>query len=118
MHPKARYVFTASLDVDPDKEALFNEIYDAEHVPFLLKVPGVLAVTRATHESGAAMRIDGQRKALAAEGEPKYSAIYELESADVLLSDAWAKAVDQGRWPKEIRPHIRARRHTLKKIMP
>ena len=42
MHPKARYVFTASLDVDPDKEDLFNELYDAEHVPFLLKVPGVL----------------------------------------------------------------------------
>jgi hypothetical protein len=35
----------------------------------------------------------------------------------VLLSDAWAKAVDRGRWPKEIRPYVRARRHTLKKIM-
>lgn len=117
MHPKARYVFTASLDVDPAKEDLFNELYDSEHVPFLLAVPGVLAVTRVRAEPGAAMRIDGQTKALAAEGEPKYSAIYELESADVLLSDAWAKAVDQGRWPKEIRPYIRARRHTLKKIM-
>ena len=118
MHPQARYVFTAGLDVDPAKEELFNEIYDAEHVPFLLKVPGVLAVTRVRSEPGATMRIDGQRKELVAEGEPKYSAIYELVSADVLLSDAWAKAVDQGRWPKEIRPHIRARRHTLKKIMP
>jgi len=117
MHPKTRFVFTASLDVDPAKEDLFNEIYDTEHVPFLLKVPGVLAVTRATFEPNATMRIDGQKKALVAEGEPKYSAIYELESADVLLSDAWAKAVDQGRWPKEIRPHVRARRHTLKKVM-
>jgi hypothetical protein len=117
MHAKTRYVFTASLDVDPAKEDLFNELYDTEHVPFLLKVPGVLAVTRVTAEPGAAMRIDGQKKALVAEGEPKYSAIYELESAEVLLSDAWAKAVDQGRWPKEIRPHIRARRHTLKKVM-
>jgi hypothetical protein len=117
MHPKARYVFTASLDIDPAKEDLFNEIYDAEHVPFLLKVPGVLSVTRVTSEPGASMRIDGQKKALVAEGEPKYSAIYELESAEVLLSDAWAKAVDQGRWPKEIRPYVRARRHTLKKIM-
>jgi len=117
VHPKTKYVFTASLDVDPAKEALFNEIYDAEHVPFLLEVPGVLAVTRVTSEPGATMRIDGQTKALVAEGEPKYSAIYELESADVLLSDAWAKAVDRGRWPKEIRPHIRSRRHTLKKVM-
>ena len=117
MHPKTKYVFTAGLDVDPAKEELFNELYDTEHVPFLLKVPGVLAVTRATSVPGATMRIDGQRKALVADGEPKYSAIYELESAEVLLSDAWGKAVDQGRWPKEIRPHIRTRRHTLKKVM-
>lgn len=117
MHPKTRYVFTASLDIDPEKEALFNELYDTEHVPFLLKVPGVLAVTRVRNEPNAAMRIDGQKKPLLAEAEPKYSAIYELESAEVLLGDAWAKAVDLGRWPKEIRPYIRSRRHTLKKVM-
>ena len=117
MHPKTKYVFTASLDVDPAKEDLFNEIYDAEHVPFLLKVPGVLAVTRATNQPQPKMRIDGGVKTLVAENEPKYSAIYELESAEVLLSDAWAKAVDQGRWPKEIRPYVLARRHTLKKVM-
>ena len=117
MHPKTRYVFTASLDVDPAKEAAFNEVYDTEHVPFLLKVPGVLAVTRVTNEPQPKMRIDGGVKTLTAEGEPKYSAIYELESAEVLLSDAWAVAVDKGRWPAEIRPHIRARRHTLKKVM-
>jgi hypothetical protein len=117
MHPETRYVFTASLDVDPAKETLFNEIYDSEHVPFLLKVPGVLAVTRVTTQADASMRIDGQRKPLIAEREPKYSAIYELESAEVLLSDAWANAVDKGRWPKEVRPYISARRHTLKKVM-
>jgi len=117
MHPKTRYVFTASLDVEPEKEALFNELYDTEHVPYLLGVPGVLAVTRVVTEADAAMRIDGQKKPLIAEGEPKYSAIYELESAQVLLSDAWAKAVDAGRWPEEIRPYIRTRRHTLKKVL-
>ena len=41
-----RYVFIASMDVDPDKEDLFNEVYDTEHVPYLLDVPGVVAVTR------------------------------------------------------------------------
>ena len=56
-----KYVFTASLDVDPAKEDLFNEIYDTEHVPFLLKIPGVLAVTRAIFEPNATMRIDGQK---------------------------------------------------------
>jgi len=40
---KAHYIFTVSMDVDADKEAIFNEVYDTEHCPELLKVPGVLA---------------------------------------------------------------------------
>ena len=43
MHPKAKFLLTAAMDIDPDKEALFNEVYDKEHIPELLKVPGVLA---------------------------------------------------------------------------
>jgi len=62
------------------------------------------------------MVIGGERKTLVAEGEPRYSAIYELESAEVLTSEAWAKAVDQGRWPGEVRPYTRNRRHVLKKV--
>ena len=42
----AKYLFVASMDVDPDKEALFIEVYDTEHIPNLLKVPGVYAATR------------------------------------------------------------------------
>ena len=116
MHPNTRYVFIASMDVDPDREAVFNEVYDTEHVPLLLKVPGVLAVSRATTEP-LQMVIGGERKTVVAEGEPRYSAIYELESAEVLTSEAWAKAVDHGRWPTEVRPYTRNRRHLLKKVM-
>ena len=47
---KARYILTVSMDVQADKEALFNEVYDTEHVPLLLKVPGVVSVTRAKME--------------------------------------------------------------------
>ena len=36
-----KYPFIASMDVEPDKEALFNEVYDKEHVPNPMKVPGV-----------------------------------------------------------------------------
>jgi hypothetical protein len=49
-----------------------------------------------------------------AEGEPTFSAVYELESPEVLVSDAWAKAVDQGRWPGQVRPYTTNRRHTLR----
>ena len=115
MHPKTRYVFIASMDVDPAHEAVFNEVYDSEHIPLLLQVPGVLAVTRTTTES-LQMVIGGERRTIVAEGEPRHSAIYELESAEVLTSAAWATAVDQGRWPGEVRPYTRNRRHLLKKV--
>ena len=47
---KSKYLFVVSMDVDPDKEALFNEVYDSEHVPNLLQVPGVHAVARMVGE--------------------------------------------------------------------
>jgi hypothetical protein len=115
MHPQARFLFTAAMDVDPDKEALFNEVYDTEHIPELLKVPGVFAVHRYTLVP-LKMSIGGEIKAIIAEGEPKYSATYELESAEVLTGDAWAKAVEKGRWPAQVRPFTRNRRHTLRKV--
>ena len=116
MAGKAKYLFIASMDVDPDKEALFNEVYDTEHVPELLKVPGVLSVRRAVSVP-LTMSIGGENKTIVAEGEPRYSAYYELESAEVLVSDAWAKAVEKGRWPSQVRPHTRNRRHVLRKLM-
>ena len=116
MPVNTRYVFIASMDVDPDKEDLFNEVYDEEHVPLLMKVPGVVSVTRFTSEP-LTMIMAGERRSIDAPGEPKYSAVYEIESPDVLVSDAWAEAIDRGRWPEEVRPYTRNRRHTLKKVM-
>ncbi len=113
---KTRYVFIASMDVAPDKEALFNEVYDTEHIPNLLKVPGVVSVTRFTAET-LVLAIGGALITVVAEGEPRYSAVYEIESPAVLTSEAWARAVEAGRWPAEVRPHTRNRRHVLRKIM-
>ena len=116
MPAKPRYLFIASMDVDPAKEALFNEVYDTEHVPNLLKVPGVLSARRYATEP-ASMMIGGERKTVETAGEPRYSAYYELESAEVLTSEAWAKAVEAGRWPTQVRPFTRNRRHVLKKLL-
>ena len=94
MNPKAKFIFIASMDVAPEKEALFNEVYETEHVPLLLKVPGVLAVSRST-TAPLEMVMGGERKAIVAEGEPRYSALYELESAEVLLSPEFFKNLFQ-----------------------
>jgi len=116
MAGKAKYLFIASMDVDADKEALFNEVYDTEHIPALLKVPGVLSVRRGVREP-LAMFIGGEKKTIVAEGEPRYSAYYELASAEVLTSEAWGKAVELGRWPSQVRPFTRNRRHVLRKLL-
>ena len=41
----------------------------------------------------------------------------ELESPDVLTSPAWDKAIEDGRWPSQVRPHTKNRRHVLLKLM-
>jgi hypothetical protein len=33
MSSTAKYRFIVSMDVAPEKEALFNEVYDQEHMP-------------------------------------------------------------------------------------
>ena len=41
MAPKSKYLFIASMDVDPSKVSLFNDVYNTEHCPELGKVAGV-----------------------------------------------------------------------------
>ena len=104
-----KYLFLVAMDVATEKEALFNEVYETEHVPFLMKVPGVRAVTRLKTES-AAFNIGGERKILDGGGQANYLAIYEIDSPDVLLSKEWAEAGEKGRWPQQVRPDRKSTR--------
>ena len=110
----SKYLFVVSMDIDADKEALFNEVYDREHIPNLLKVPGVRAVTRMAGEHFS-MCIGGAEKKIAHDG-PRYSAIYEIDGPHVIVSPEWTKAVEEGRWPSQVRPSTRNRRHALYKV--
>jgi hypothetical protein len=115
---QTRYIFSAAMDVEPDQDALFHEVYDREHVPLLLKVPGVVAVARFKKQA-VTLVVGGERKTIVVENEPAYNALYEIENPEVLVSDAWAKAVDQGRWPGQVRPFTKNRRHVLyEKLVP
>ena len=111
----SKYLFVASMDVDPDKEALFNDIYDAEHLPNLLKVPGVHAATRIKGEPFA-LKIGGGTKTIIHEGA-RYTTVYEIDGPHVLVSPEWAKAGEAGRWPSQVRPYTRNRRHALYKVL-
>jgi hypothetical protein len=108
---ESKYLFVASMDVDGDKEALFNEVYDTEHVPNLLKVPGVRAVTRMEGEPFA-LNIGGAEKKVAHDA-PRHSALYEIDGPHVLVSPEWAKAVEAGRWPGQVRPFTKKPPHAI-----
>src|SRR4029077_9370163 len=111
-----KWIFTAAMDVDPDKEALFNEVYDQEHIPLINTVPGGLSTTRLKLDT-LRITMGGETKTVDPQGAPRYAAIYELESPDVLTSPAFARAVDQGRWSTHVRPYTRNRRHTLYQVI-
>lgn len=66
------------MEVDPDHEEEFNRWYWEEHVPERLAVEGIKSA----------------RRYVAVEGKPKYLALYELESADVLQTPEYRKLYD------------------------
>lgn len=115
MPAATHYQLVVSMDIEADKEALFNEVYDTEHVPYLLEVPGVKSVQRFT-AAPFEMSMGGEIVNLGA-GAPKYSAVYEIDSPDVLMSDAWAEAIERGRWGAEVRPHTSNRHHELRSVL-
>jgi len=89
------YVFWVLMDVEGHREALFNELYDVEHVPLLLKLPGCVSVARYRTE---------------APGEPRYLAAYEVERTDLPMSKRWNDTSDIGRWKPEVRPYTHNKR--------
>ena len=89
------YVFWVMMDIEPHREQLFNELYDVEHVPLLLKLPGCASVAR--------YRTDTP-------GEPRYLAAYEVERADLPMSPLWNDTSDIGRWKPEVRPYTHNKR--------
>ena len=113
---QGNYIFTARMDVTPEKEALFHEVYDTEHVPLLSKVPGVISIARFKTQE-LVLAIGGERQTIFLEDEPTFSAIYEIESPDVISSDAWMEASEAGRWAAEVRPYTSNKKHTLRRII-
>ena len=112
MDSKSKYLFIASMDVEPAKEALFNDVYNSEHCPELGKISGVGPITRFEAQAFQVL-IGGQMQTVQTDGQPRFHAMYELDSPDILRSPEWGEAVELGRWPEQLRPHTSNRRHTL-----
>ena len=101
MDKSTKYLYVVRMDVEPEMEKQFNEWYNEEHVPALLKVLGVR----------------GAYRYASLEGTPKYIAIYELDDPTVRNSEAWKKAVEMTPRPKGVIPKS-ATRNLYKRIYP
>jgi hypothetical protein len=113
----SRYKLFVQMDVAPEQEGIFNRVYDDEHIPMLMQVPGVVSVQRLRREDVARIALGGTCQDLAFPGEPRFTAIYELEDPGVLQSTRWAQAVDAGSWADAVRPYTHNRRHTLHRVL-
>jgi hypothetical protein len=78
------------MDVDPEMEEEFNRWYEEEHIPLLLKVPGVLSARRYIFPGES----------------PKYITVYEHENEEVQGSLSDQKAIET-EWNQRIRPHLK-----------
>ena len=99
----ADYVYLVQLDIPEEHEEEFNRLYDTQHVPYLLTVPGVQGCTRYKLESSDV------------EGTARYAAIYEMDSADLPTTAAWKEQSDRGDWRIKVRPHITQESHAILK---
>ena len=99
----ADYIYVVQLEIPPNLESEFNRIYDDEHVPNIVKVPGVHGCTR--------YRLDSD----ADNGMARYLAIYEIDAPDTPSTTAWKAASDTGEWVTKIRPNLTLRTHNTYK---
>jgi len=87
-----------AINVTNENDDDFNAWYTEEHIPNLLKVPGVLSA----------------RRYKSSEGTHRYVAIYHLTQPEVTKTDAWSVAIDTP-WSSRIRPQFQDRIRILAK---
>lgn len=85
-------MLTTWVDFDSDGEHEFNEWYNTEHLLERAQVPGFY----------------NARRYIAVNASPKYMALYDTESPDVLTSDAYAEILNNPTpWSQKIMPQFR-----------
>ena len=93
----APYWMMITFEIGPKDDAEFNDIYDNDHVPNILRLDGVTEVIRyrdaAPNERGFLV----------------YTAIYFMTRENLHLTPEWTQLSDLGRWAPEIRPKVKSR---------
>ena len=90
MAKKGRAIYLVYTDLADDRyDEEFNAWYDTQHVPQLMAIVGILDAARY----------------VAVKGGPKYLAVYELESAEVMQSDAFVNR-PRTPWDQRMSPRV------------
>lgn len=90
MAKKGRAIYLVYTDLaDARHEEEFNAWYNTRHLPQLTAIPGILDAARY----------------IAVKGGPRYLAVYELESADVIHSDAFVNR-PRTEWDEQMSPRV------------
>jgi hypothetical protein len=92
------HVFWVMMDIEPHRETLFNQLYDSEHLPLLLKLAGCVNAVRYRTTTA---------------GEPRYLCAYEVENTQLPMSKLWNDTSDIGRWKPEVRPYTFNKRYIV-----
>ena len=90
MPGSSKYLLVVQMDIAPEIEREFNDWYDQEHVPLLMKVPGWKASRRFRLIRGSA---------------PKYMTIYELEGPTV-FDRSEHQITHTTEWYQRLRPRF------------
>ena len=93
----APFCMMITFEIAPADEPEFNDIYDHDHIPNILKHQGVLEIIRfkdaAPNEKGLLV----------------YSALYLLAQENLHLTPEWKELSEVGRWAPVIRPKVKSR---------
>ena len=92
-----------TMQPPPALEEEFNAWYDTEHIPERLAVPGILTALRFVCING---------------GHPRYLAMYDLESLDVMTSPAYLKVAHDksSPWTKRVTSRVKVWRKRFKLV--
>ena len=93
----APYCMMITFEISPEDEAEFNEIYDDDHIPTIMKLDGVTEVIR--------FKDPGPNE----KGLLVYSALYFMTQENLHLTPEWQALSDAGRWKPVIRPKVKSR---------
>jgi hypothetical protein len=101
MEQKQKVLLVVLSDVDPEHEEDLNRWYDEEHLPTLLKVPGVLSARRFK------LAPETEDPKPGGTGRPqKYLTLYEHESVEVQNTETYQKTRSTP-WAERVRPHVK-----------